>query len=321
MEKDIIPKYGIEYKALTIVGFDRKKIFKNLRIIGYFFKTIKEAKKIIKDFNPDIVMGFGGYVTGPVIYSAKKLGYPTLVHEQNSILGLTNRFLCRYIDKIAISFSDTINYIDDDSKVAFTGNPSSEDAMNKPKIDKTTLGFIKDKKLVLIVMGSLGSKVINDKMKLMLQLFNNQDYEVLYITGKDYYYLFENLNLAPNIKVVPYIDNLSSLMKSVDLMVSRAGATVISEIIALNIPTILIPSPYVVDNHQFKNALELEEKGAAILIEEKDLNGDILVRTINDLLANEEKYNKIKKNLKRLVIRDSATKIYEIARELIDRRK
>jgi UDP-N-acetylglucosamine--N-acetylmuramyl-(pentapeptide) pyrophosphoryl-undecaprenol N-acetylglucosamine transferase len=321
MEKDIVPKYGINYKALTIVGIERKNIFRNIRTLRYFLKSIKDAKKIIKDFNPDIVIGVGGYVTGPVIYAAKKLGYKTLIHEQNSSLGLSNRFLIKYADAIAVSFESTVNYVDDLKKVTFTGNPSSEEALKKTKMNKADLGLSNNKKLVLIVMGSLGSALINDKMKLMLQLFNNKEYEVLFVTGNNYYNSFKDLKLASNIKIVPYVDDLSRLMKATDVMISRAGATTMSEIIALNVPTILIPSPHVTDNHQLKNALDLQEKDAALLLEEKDLNGDILVRMVDELLGNTEKYNRIKKNLSRLAIRDSATRIYKLAYNLVSGRK
>jgi UDP-N-acetylglucosamine--N-acetylmuramyl-(pentapeptide) pyrophosphoryl-undecaprenol N-acetylglucosamine transferase len=317
MEKDIVPKYGIKYKALTIVGFERKNIFKNFNTIRYFLRSIVDAKKIIKEFNPDIVIGVGGYVTAPVIYAAKKLGYKTMIHEQNSILGLANRFLLKYTDKIAISFESTKDYINDKSKIVFTGNPCSEEALKKVKINKSDLGLTDSKKLVLIVMGSLGSALINEKMKLMLTLFNNKDYEVLFVTGKNYYDDFKKIHLAFNIKIVPYIDDLSRLMKSADIMISRAGATTMSEIIALNVPTILIPSPHVTDNHQLKNAMDLQEKNAALLIEEKDLNGDILLRAVDELFLDKDKYNKIKKNLSRLTIKDSATRIYDIAYNLV----
>ena len=321
MEKDIVPKYGIKYMPLTIVGIERKNIFKNVRALRYFLKAIKDAKKIISDFKPDLVIGVGGYVTGPVIYAAKKLGYKTIIHEQNSILGLSNRFLTKYADVVAVSFESTVNYVNDVKKVIFTGNPCSEEAIKKAKMDKTTLGLSNDKKLVLIVMGSLGSTIINDKMKLMLSLFNNKEYEVVFVTGKNYYETFANLKFASNIKIVPYIDDMSRLMKSTDVMVSRAGATTMSEIIAVNVPTILIPSPHVTDNHQLKNAMDLQAKGAALLIEENDLTGDILLRGVDELFADSEKYNQIKKNLSRIAINDSATRIYDIAHNLVSGRK
>ncbi|MDD2470075.1 MAG: glycosyltransferase, partial [Bacilli bacterium] len=202
-----------------------------------------------------------------------------------------------------------------------SGNPSSEAALKKTKMNKSDLGLSHDKKLVIIVMGSSGSPAMNDKMRFMLQAFNNKEYEVLYITGNNHYDSFKDLNVASNIKIVPYVEDLTRLMKAADLMVSRAGATTMSEIIALTIPTILIPSPHVTENHQFKNAMDLSEKEAAILLEEKDLNGDILVRLVDDLFRDTEKYNKMKKNLSRLVIRDSATRIYNVIYNLVSGRK
>ncbi|MFA5408519.1 MAG: UDP-N-acetylglucosamine--N-acetylmuramyl-(pentapeptide) pyrophosphoryl-undecaprenol N-acetylglucosamine transferase, partial [Bacilli bacterium] len=225
MEKDIVPKYGIKYLPLTIIGIERKYFWRNIKTFRYFIRAIRDAKKIIKDFNPDIVIGVGGYVTGPVIYAAKKLGYKTLIHEQNSSFGLSNRFLIKYADTVAVSFESTINYTDDLKKIVFTGNPCSEEALKKIKMNKEELGLSTNKKLVLIVMGSLGSVIINDKMKLMLQLFNNKNYEVVFVTGKDYYDSFKNLKLASNIKIVPYIDDMTRLMKATDIMISRAGAT------------------------------------------------------------------------------------------------
>ncbi len=186
-------------------------------------------------------------------------------------------------------------------------------------MDKSKLGLTENKKLILIVMGSLGSEIITKKMKKQLQLFNNKEYEVLFITGYDYYEEFKDLSLASNIKIVPYIEGLSSLLKNATLIVSRAGATIISEIIALKIPTIFIPSPYVVNNHQVRNALELVNKKAALMINEKELEGDLLVREIDELLQDTKKYQQMKDNLEKLMIKDSATKIYDLAKTVIDR--
>ncbi len=320
MEKEIVPKYGIKYKELTIVGMQRKNIFKNIKTIRYFLKAIKEAKKIIKEFNPDVVIGVGGYVTGPVIYAAKKLGYPTFIHEQNSVLGLTNRFLMKYVDKMAVSFERTVDYVSDKEKVIYTGNPSSEEALKKLPLDKRDLGLTPNKKLVVIVMGSLGSETINSKMQKMLQLFSNKEYEVLFITGKSHYNDFKDLKFTSNIKIIDYHNDILRLYKVTDIMVVRGGASTMSEIIALNVPAIIIPSPYVPNNHQYKNALDLQEREAALLLEEKNLNGDVLVRMIDDLFRDKEKYNRIKKNLSRLVIRDSATRIYDEVYKLVNRR-
>lgn len=317
MEKEIVPKHNIPFKSLEMIGFNRKKVYKNVKTIYLFLKAIKEAKKIISEFKPDIVIGVGGYVTAPVIYAANKLGIKTLIHEQNSVLGLSNRFLSKYPDKIALSFKDTLN-VSDYSKTVYTGNPVSEDVLSIKPYDKKLLGFHDNKKLILIVMGSLGSVRINNKMKSMITLFNNRDEEVLFITGNNYYDEMKTVKVADNIKIIPYFDNMSSILKSVDLIISRAGATTISEFVSLEIPSILIPSPHVTDNHQFKNAKSLADNGAVIIIEEKDLEGDILIRSVDQIIKNKKIYNSMKSNLRKLKVENSATKIYEIIKSMLE---
>lgn len=316
MEKDIIPSHNIKYIGLEMHGFERKNIFKNFNTIRCFFNAIKESKKIIKDYKPDVVIGVGGYITAPVIYAAKKLGIKTLIHEQNSVFGLSNKFLLRYSDIIATSFKSSVSnkY---SKKIVYTGNPCSEDAISKSKMSKKSLGLSDDKKLVIIVMGSLGSYVINNKLKEILPSFHDEKYEVLFITGNDYYESFKSLKLPKNVHVKAYVEDMVRIMKSSDLVVSRAGATTLSEIIALSIPSILIPSPHVTDNHQFKNAMDLVNKNAAILILEDELNKDILIDSINEILFNTEKNNTIKKNLSKYAVLDSSTRIYKEIIKLI----
>lgn len=320
MEKDIIPKENIPFESIEIYGFDRKKIFKNIKVISYFYKAIKRCKKLIKNFNPDIVIGVGGYVTGPVIYSAKKLGYKTLIHEQNSVPGKANLFLSKYADLIAVSFKSTIKSFPE-YKTIFTGNPCSEDAMKVEEISKKEFGLNPNKKLVLFVMGSLGSSKVNEFLIQTMHLFNNKDYEILFVTGKSDYENVKQQKFPENVHVFAYVEKLIRLMKKTDLIVSRAGASTLSEIISLELPSILIPSPYVPDNHQFKNAKDLIDKQATVLIEEKNLKGDILVRTIDDLFAHPNKIKEMKKNLKDFQIENSATLIYQQIKSMIDRGK
>ena len=317
MEKDIIPKQNIPFEKIEIYGFNRKNLFKNFKTLKCFYKAIKKCKKLIKDFNPDIVIGVGGYVTGPVIYSAKKLGYKTLIHEQNSIPGKANLFLSKYADRIAVSFKSTIKEFPE-NKTNFTGNPCGENAINAKAIEKQELGLMPNKKLVLFVMGSLGSSKVNEILVKTMKLFNKKDYEILLITGNDDYEKIKQNKFPSNVHVVAYVENLIRVMKKTDLIVSRAGASTLSEIIALSLPSILIPSPYVPDNHQFKNAKDLIDKKAALLIEEKNLKGDILVRTIDDVINNEDKINEIKNNLKEFKIENSATLIYNNIKEIVD---
>ena len=319
MEKDIIPKYNISYMPLEMYGLKRKLTLSNVKTLYCYIEAIKRCKKVIKDFDPDVVIGVGGYVTAPVISTAKKLGYKTFIHEQNSIPGLSNRHLEKYADKIAISFESSKQYFKNPEKIVYTGNPCGENALSVKKIDKREFGLTPNKKLVLIVMGSLGSLKVNEIITKMLPMFNERDYEILFVTGKDYYdEIKEKINIPKNVKIVPYIENMARIMKSTDLMVSRAGASTMSEIMSLEVPTIFIPSPYVTDNHQFKNANDLVKKGAAILIEEENLKGDILVRTIDELFRDKRKYNKLKENLKNIGFKGSSEKIYKVLSELVE---
>lgn len=319
MEKDIVPKHGIPFETIEIYGFNRRKMHKNFKTISCFIKAINKCKKMIKDFNPDIVIGVGGYVTGPVIYSAKKLGYKTFIHEQNSVPGKANLFLSKYADKIGISFKSTMKDFPE-YKTVFTGNPCSENALKVVEAKKGEFGLSENKKLVLFVMGSLGSSRVNDFLVKTMSLFKGKEYEILYVTGTGEYEKLKDIKLPNNVKMVPYIENMTRIMKKTDILVSRAGASTLSEIIALQVPSILIPSPYVPDNHQYKNAMDLVNKDAAVLIEEKDLKGDILIRTIDDMINNKDCLDKMKSNLNELSIPESATKIYNTIKEIIDRK-
>lgn len=316
MEKDIIPKYGIPFETIEIYGLYRKRIYKNVKTITTFIKSYQKCKKLIKDFKPDIVIGAGGYVTGPVIYAGHKLGYPTFIHEQNSIPGKSNQFLSNFVDLIGVSFKSSIHKFPE-YKTVFTGNPCSENAVSNSPLKKSELGLSEQKPLILIVMGSLGSSKINEYFVKTFSAFRNKDYQILYVTGKEAYDSLKDVKVPSNVKLVPYIENMTRIMKNTDIMVTRAGASTLSEIIALGIPSIIIPSPYVPDNHQYKNALDLVNNESAIMIEEKDLKGDILVRSIDNLMQNKEKRKQMQENLKKLNIDNSATIIYEEIKKLI----
>ena len=311
MEKDIVPKAGYKFIGIKNDGFYRKLSLKNFRSAYLFMTGVIKCKKIIKKFKPDVVIGVGGYVSAPVIYAAHKLKIKCCIHEQNSIFGITNKFASSFADKVFISFKSTEKYIKDKSKVIYTGNPCAENALGIKAKDKKEFGLTPDKKLVLIVMGSLGSKTITDKMKDMLTLFNNKDYELLYVTGKNYYKEFQKNKYTNNIKIVPYINNMTALLKKVDVLVSRAGASTLSEISALNVPSILIPSPYVTENHQYKNAMDLVSHDAAMILEEKELIGDTLLRMVEKLLNDRLYVNKLKKNLKAFEVNNASSIIYD----------
>ncbi len=316
MEKDIVPNAGYDYIPLEIYGFSKSDIKRDVKNIFLINKAYKKCLQIMKEFKPDIVIGVGGYVTFPVIKAACKLGIKTFIHEQNSIPGKSNRALAKKVSMIGVSFEDSKKYFDE-KKTYLTGNPCGENALDISAISKTKYGLSRNKKSVLIVQGSLGSKVINEKMLPFLQSVDNEKYEVLYVTGKNYYEEYSKNSFSKNVKVVPYIENLSALMKDIDLMITRAGASTISEIMALEIPSIFIPSPYVANNHQYYNALSIKNAGAGEMIEEKNLTSDLLKEKINNILDNPMVYNSIKNNLKEMSINNSSTMIYNLIKNLL----
>ncbi|MDD6224598.1 MAG: undecaprenyldiphospho-muramoylpentapeptide beta-N-acetylglucosaminyltransferase [bacterium] len=319
MEHTIIPEKKIPYFAIEMKGLNRKNIFKNISVLKNYCHNVKILKQEIKKFNPDIVVGVGGYVTAPVIYSAKKLGYKTFIHEQNSIPGLSNKFLMHYVDKVGVSLPDSIQYFPKE-KTILTGNPRSEEVFYAKEVSKKELGLslTEHKKLIVIVMGSLGSTTMNKKLKDTLPLFATKEYEVVFITGKNYCDEYKKIKTSTNVKIVPYLDNMAQVLKKTDIIVSRAGASSIAEITALGIPSILIPSPYVTHNHQLKNAQALKKQRAAFILEEKDYDGEKLVAMIESLLTNKQEYDILKNNAQKLGITNSATKIYQEIKNLID---
>ena len=313
MEKDIIPKHNIKYIGLDTYGLQRKLSFQNIKAVFKYISAIGKAKKIIKEYKPDIVIGCGGYVMAPVIYAAKKCGCKTLIHEQNSILGLSNKMMLKYTDTLCTSFKsmkvDGVNCV-------YTGNPQSDNVHNLVPYSKRKFGLTDDKKLVLIVMGSLGSKTVNEVLKSSLTKFDNS-YEVLIVTGNNYYESYKQIKRNSNVFIEPFIDNLNRLFPKTDLLVSRAGATTISELIGTNTPTIFIPSPYVTENHQYKNAMDLVNNNAARIIEEKDLTSEHLINEINELINNTKELKEIKNNLKKIEVLDAGEKIYKEIEKLV----
>ncbi len=316
MEKDIIPNEGIPYVGINIKGINRKHLLKNIRVMKTYFKAVKKAKLELIKFKPDIVIGFGGYISAPVIYAASKLNIKTIIHEQNSIPGVSNKFLSRYVDKVLISFKESITYFPKE-KTIYTGNPRSEQIKDIKKISKTTLGFKKDKSLVIIVMGSLGSLTMTKKLKETLPLFNNKDYQVLLITGKDYYEEYKNITLSSNVKIVPFYNNLIGLMKDADLIVTRSGASTIAEITSIGLPAIMVPSPYVTNNHQYANAKSLEDEGACIILEEKDFDKTSLIKLLDKTISDKGKLNTMRKAMLKRKELNSATKMYEEVIKLV----
>ena len=316
MEKDVIPKLGIDFKGIEMSGLNRKNVFSNIKVFKMFKKAIKEARKIILDFEPDVVVGAGGYITAPVLYAAHKLNIPILIHEQNSIPGVSNKFISSFCDKICVSLPNSLELFDK-KKVVYTGNPRSEEIIKVKKKNKEKIGFDPNKKLVVIVMGSLGSTTMTTKLKELIPEFNNKNYQVLVITGKKYYDDYNDVKTPDNVKILPYMDDLINLLKDTDLIVSRAGASTIAEITAIGLPAILVPSPYVTANHQYKNAKELEDKGACKIVTEEDFSKDKIIMEIDKIFDNIDSYNEMKENSRKLGVDDSASRIYEEIRKII----
>lgn len=310
MEKDLIPKYGIKYIPIEIYGISKTNILRDFKNVILIKKAKQKCLNIMKEFKPDVVIGVGGYVTYPVIWAAKKLNIKTFIHEQNSIPGKANKLISKDVDLVGVSFKDSIPYFKNAKKVMYTGNPCSSDALTKPEIKKEKFNIKCDSKLILIVNGSLGSETINNVYKKLLQVVDDEPYEFLYVTGKSFYNDFiKDITYPKNVHIVPFIDGMSGLLKNTDLIISRAGASTISEILALKVPSILIPSPYVANNHQYYNALDLVHLNVSVMLEEKNLNPEKILITIKDIMTT-NKYQEMKDNLNKLNMSSSSDIIY-----------
>jgi len=308
MEKDIIPKLGIKYVGLEMKGLNRKNVFKNINVIKCFFRAYKAALLEIDAFKPDVVVGAGGYITAPVLYAAHKKKIPVLIHEQNSVPGVSNKFIGNFADRVCVSLPKSVSLFPK-GKAVYTGNPRSEEIIKVSKKSKSSLGFDETRKLVVIVMGSLGSTTMTEKIKELIPGFLGKSYQVLIVTGEKYFQEYSDLKIPDNVKVVPFMDELINILKDSDLIVSRAGAS--------TIPAILVPSPYVTANHQYKNAKELEEAGAYKIILEEEFSFNKVIGMIDKIFDEKEEYDKMSLNSRSLGIRDSATRVYEEIRKII----
>lgn len=323
LEKDIISKLDIPFSTIDIMGFKRKLSTDNFDTIIKFFGSVKLSKKYIKNFNPDVVIGTGGYVCGPVLFAASRLEIPTFIHEQNIIPGLTNKFLTRYVDVIGVSFSGSMGYFKDAKRVVLTGNPCASEAIKASKDEGYKfLNIESSKKTVLIFGGSRGAEAINNTfVEVLPDLKKYEDFHFVFVTGKVHFnaikdkvdtFAKEDLK---NLSIFPYLYNMANILAISEVIISRAGASTLAEVTALGIPSILIPSPYVTNNHQEKNAQWIVDQGAAKMIREKDLNAKILLDTLFEVISN---HKTISENAKRIGIVDSANIIYKEIENLIE---
>lgn len=307
MEKDIIPEKGIPYIGIQMKGLNRKNILKNITVLKIYLAAIKKAEVELKKFKPDIVIGVGGYITAPVLVAANHLGIKTIIHEQNSIPGVSNKLLSHFVNKICVSFKESEAYFPK-KKTIYTGNPRSEEILSMEKGKREDFGFNHKSKFIILVMGSLGSLTMTKKMKELIPSFKDKDYQVLVVTGKNYYDDYKDVKIPTNVKIVPFYD--AKYMKDADLIITRSGASTIAEVTALLLPSIMIPSPYVTHNHQYKNAKALEDKKACKILEEKDFCKENLLSLIDDCFK-KEVYNEMRKNLKEFSCPNSAEAIYK----------
>ena len=316
MENDLIPSLGIPYEGLEIYGLSKTNMIRNIKNIACIKNSYNKCLKIMDDFKPDAVIAFGGYVTLPVCLAARKRGIKVFLHEQNMLPGKTNIFLSKKVDAVFVSFKEGTRKLKC-KNIIYTGNPVSQRALETKKYNKTNLGFTANKKLIIIVMGSLGSSSVNEKLLDFLRTYEKEDTEILFITGKSSYSeLNNNLIVPKSTKIVPFFDNLPSLMKSADLIISRAGASTIAEIMATRCPSILIPSPYVANNHQYYNALDLVNKKISYLIEEKDLNKNSLIEAI-DYMFEPETIKEVKNNFSEIKDQNSSTIIMDEIKKIL----
>ncbi|WP_027414494.1 undecaprenyldiphospho-muramoylpentapeptide beta-N-acetylglucosaminyltransferase [Aneurinibacillus terranovensis] len=314
LEADLVPKEGIPFQSVYITGFKRSLSFDNVKTIWRFIKATRRAKQLIRDFNPDVVVGTGGYVCGPVVYAAHSIGIPTLIHEQNVIPGLTNKFLSRYSNCIAASFSGSSSYFPKE-KTVVTGNPrATEVAQADGSRGRQSLDLPTGKKYILIVGGSRGARAINEAVADMIPMMaEHPDYFFIYVTGEIHYEkVIEDIRASKpaNLLVRPFIYNMPEVLAGIDLIVNRAGASFLAEITSLGLPSILIPSPYVTNNHQEKNARWLESQGATRVILESELSGSKLLSSIDAILRDSGTERHMREASKSLGLPHAATLVY-----------
>lgn len=296
METKIVPAAGFQIKTVEMNGFSRRLSLKglknNVKTAFLALKTSGEAKKIITDFSPDAVVGFGGYVTGPVLRAAAKMGIPTCIHEQNAFPGVANKALSKMVDRVMLTSQEAEKYMKCKNPPVVTGLPVRRQVLQTDRdFARASLGVSQNDMLVLSMGGSLGAREVNNAaVDMLTSLYKEKNIKFIHAAGQYGGFVWDKLreNGVPfgentNIDLREYINDMEICLPACDLVISRAGASSIAEISALGKPSILIPSPNVAENHQFHNANTLAENGGAILIEEKDLTGEVLADTVKEL--------------------------------------
>ncbi len=302
LEKDIVKREEIAFYGIDVLGFNRRSFVK--RLIAYFKLIIAlfQSFNLMRKYHPDLVIGTGGYVSGPVVLVASLMGIDTMIHEQNVIPGFTTRKLEKHVKKILLSFKESMVHFKAQNKLYYTGVPIREGFVDADRAVARKTHKLKDDELLIVSLGgSGGAATINEvATRLAYHLKGRPNVKLVHITGKNYYanYLksIDDSQIAKNVTIVDYFDDIQTLLAAADLVISRAGALSLAEFSALSLPSILIPSPNVADNHQFFNAKAHEKKGTALLIEEKSLDIEALLNIIDRLIDNPEQLQNMRKN-------------------------
>lgn len=319
MEMQRVPDAGYEIVGLPVAGFDRKNLLKNIVVLYKLAKSQWKARRIIRSFKPNVAVGVGGYASGPTLKTAGMMGVPTLIQEQNSYAGVTNKLLAKKARKICVAYSGMEKFFPAD-KIILTGNPVRQDllAANITREDALKqFNLATDKKTILILGGSLGARTINQCIISHLDEIRSSNVQFIWQTGKIYYEqalkVVQQKGEIPNLHTTDFIKDMASAYRAADLIISRAGAGSISEFCLLEKPVILVPSPNVAEDHQTKNAMALVNKEAAIYVSDAQAN-EKLIATALDAIGNNDTLNALSKNIAKLALPNSAT---IIAKEVI----
>ena len=326
MEMEKVPKAGYKIEGLWISGIQRKLTLKNLSFPFKLISSLMKARKIMKSFIPDVAIGTGGYASGPMLRVASKKGIPSLIQEQNSFPGITNRILSKTVDRICVAYGGMDKFFPA-SNIIITGNPVRQDIIDLKGKRKEGISFFelhKDIKTILIIGGSQGARTINQAISEKLEDLLGQEIQFIWQCGKAFYPTAMDIkaSLAPEkaakLKVYDFIYQMDLAYASADIVVSRAGAIAISELCIAGKPLILIPLPSAAEDHQTKNAMALVEKDAAIFVRDSELNTQ-LYPTLTSLIANEEMQDRMSENIKDFALPEATERIVDEVIKLLDK--
>jgi UDP-N-acetylglucosamine--N-acetylmuramyl-(pentapeptide) pyrophosphoryl-undecaprenol N-acetylglucosamine transferase len=320
MEMDKVPQAGYEIEGLWISGLQRKLTLKNLMFPFKVIISLLRSRKIIQTFKPHVVIGTGGFASGPLLQMATMKHIPTLIQEQNSYPGITNKLLSKKVNTICVAYEGLEKFFPKE-KLILTGNPIRKDLLDvkhKHIEGKDAFTLIHRKKTLLVLGGSLGARRINQLIEAQLDTFAAQDVQIVWQCGKLYYNQYKTYNQLDNVQVHAFLNNMDMAYAAADVIISRAGAISVSELCIVGKPVIFIPSPNVAEDHQTKNAKSIEDKDAAILIRENDLDTDFET-VFNDLISNEEKQQELSKNIEALALVNATNAIVDEVEILLNK--